>query len=180
MREVSIFFQCETADRPASNPSRKPSSVSPRAVLIDIPVIAMRSFFDKINLHYAECTNGVIPHDLTGTDRLKLVLLDCGCRYIEPFPGADLMKKCRMMDADESNIECTLAGEMKQAQAELRHRFDQQNSRVNGVAWKVAGEYRIGRGDEPLSPEPRRIQIDLADRVHEQKRITMWNQAFNL
>src|ERR1051326_7924687 len=127
MREVSIFFQCETAERPASNASRKPSSVSPSGVLIDIPVIAMRSFFDKINLHYAECTNGVIPHDLTGTDRLEVVLLDRGCCDIEPFPGTDLMKKCRMMDADESNIERALAGEMKQTQAELRHRFDQKH-----------------------------------------------------
>src|SRR5437667_1637305 len=98
MFEVSIFFQCETAERPASNPSNKPSRVSPRGVLIDIPVMAMRSFFNKVNLHHSECTNGVILRDLTGTDCLIVVPLDCGRRYVEPFPRANLVKKCRMIN----------------------------------------------------------------------------------
>src|SRR5207253_2664976 len=104
MFEVSIFFQCETAERPASNPSKKPSSVSPRGVLIDIPVIAMRSFFNKVNLHHSECTNGVILRDLTRTDCFIVVPLECGYCYIELLIRADLVKKCCMMNADEANI----------------------------------------------------------------------------
>src|SRR2546429_610657 len=133
MREVSIFFQCETAERPASNASRNPSSVSPRGVLIDIPVTAMRSFLDKANLHHSECANGVILRDLTRTHCLQVVPLECGCCYIELFPRADLGKKHRMVNADEANIGWPLfrknlnrlfPAEMKQAESELGHRFD--------------------------------------------------------
>src|SRR5207253_7030623 len=164
MFEVSIFFQCETAERPASNPSKKPSSVSPRGVLIDIPVIAMRSFFNKVNLHHSECTNGVILRDLTRTRSRVVVQLECGCCYIEFFSGADLVQKCRMMNAHEANIlrlfiprnlHRTFAGEMKQAQSELRHRLNQKDSRINGMTGKVCRKYRVCRPNEPFSQQPR-------------------------
>src|SRR5262245_42907267 len=65
MFDVSILFHFERAERPASNPSRNPSSVSPRGVLIDIPVMATRSVLGKIHLHDAEHADGVIFHDLS-------------------------------------------------------------------------------------------------------------------
>jgi hypothetical protein len=151
--------------------------------------MAMRSSFNKVNLHHSECANGVILRDLTGTDCPVVVPLDCGCCYIETLPGADLGKKRRMVYANEANIwcplfsknvNCTFPYEMKQAQSELRHRFDQKDSRINGMAGKVSSEHRICRVNEPFSPEPRRFQIDCRDSIHEQKRIAMWNQPFNL
>src|SRR5215469_13304056 len=100
-----MCFQFETAERPASNASRKPSRVSPRGVLIDIPVTTMRSVLNKKNLQHSKGANRVIPCDLTGTDCLEVVPLDCRCGYIEPLPWADFVKKCRMMNAGEANIQ---------------------------------------------------------------------------
>src|SRR5215471_13131629 len=99
-----MCFQRETAERPASNASRKPSSVSPRGVLIAIPVTAMRSVLNKINLHYRECANGVILRDLPGAHCRVIVPQYLGCGYIEPLTGSNLAEKCRMMNANETDI----------------------------------------------------------------------------
>jgi hypothetical protein len=150
--------------------------------------MAMRSVLDKINLHHPECANGVILCDLPGTYRRVVVPHNLGCSYIEPLPGSDLAQKCSMVNADESNLRWplisanvnrTFSGEMKQAESKLRHRFDQKDSRINGLAGEVSREHRICWRNESFSPESRRVQIDRSDPVHEQKWITMWNQTFN-
>src|SRR5262249_51933154 len=104
MFEVSMLFHFETADRPASNPSRNASSVSPRGVLIDIPVIAIRSVLDKIHLHDAEYTHGVIFHDLSEARCFVFVLVVDGRNDINLVAGSDLRMKCRILDPNQAKI----------------------------------------------------------------------------
>src|SRR5687768_17022715 len=69
MRAVSMVFQRVIADRPAISASRKPSSVSATGVLMDMPVMTIRSPVDKEHLHDAERTRRVATQHLAGADR---------------------------------------------------------------------------------------------------------------
>src|SRR5262245_49776252 len=104
MFEVSMLFHFETADRPASNPSRNASSVSPRGVLIDIPVIAIRSVLDKIHLHDAEYADGVTFRHLSDASCFVVVLLVNGRSYIKLVAGSDLRMKCRVVDPNQAKV----------------------------------------------------------------------------
>src|SRR5262245_44014578 len=105
MRDVSIVFHLESAERPASNPCRYSSSVSPRGVLIDIPVTAIRSVFNKIHLQNRERADGVVLHDLSRANCGVIVLHHERCSDAELLPGSDFGKKRRMVDTDDTRVE---------------------------------------------------------------------------
>src|SRR5512136_1290768 len=87
MRVVSIFFQRESADRPARRAARKPSSVSPSGVLMLIPVMAMRSAFDKVDLHDREGGGDAALQELPGGDGAEAVALQERGEDGEIVPG---------------------------------------------------------------------------------------------
>src|SRR6185436_17887617 len=144
-----MLVHFETAERPASNPSRYPPSVSPRGVLIDIPVMAIRSVVDKIHLHDAENADGVTFHYLSDAGR-GVVVLGVNGRGDDQFVARpDLRTKRRFADPNQAkirrlgisgNCESAIAGEVQRAQSKLPDRLEQKNSRINRVAGKVPKE----------------------------------------
>src|SRR5262249_9078941 len=104
MFDVSMLFHFEIAERPASKPSRNPSSVSPRGVLIDIPVIAIRSVLDKVHLHDTECADGVTFNDLSEACCGVVVLLVHGCSDVELVAGSDFRTKRGVVDPNQAKV----------------------------------------------------------------------------
>src|SRR6266436_3736707 len=146
MRDVSIAFQRDTADRPASNPSRKPPSVSPSGVLIDMPVTAIRSAIDKAHLHDPKRADTIVPEDLPRADRAQIVCHDERRGDVESIPRADLGEKGRMMNAGSAklgrrgvrrHVERAPARKMEEAPAELAHRFHEQDAWIDRLAGKM-------------------------------------------
>src|SRR5262249_49767201 len=189
MFDVSILVHFERAERPASNPSRNPSSVSPRGVLIDIPVIAIRSVLDKVHLHDTEHTDGFIFHDLSDARCGVVVLLINGRSDVELVARSDLRMKRRIVDPNQSkvkwlrisgNSECAIVDEVQHAQSKLPDRFEQKRSRIDRMAGKVSDEYGIGGVNEPLASKPSAFQIDCCNFIDEEKRRTMRNYPLDI
>src|SRR5262245_36851200 len=189
MFDVSMLFHLETAERPASNPSRNPSSVSPRGVLIDIPVIAIRLVLDKIHLHDTEYADGVISHDLSEACCGVVVLLVHGRNDVEVVARSDLRMKCGVVNPNQpkvkrlripENVERAIVREIQHAQCKLPDGFEQQGSGIDRMAGKVSNEYGISGVNEPLASNPRAFQIDCSNFIHEKKRGTMWNYPFDI
>src|SRR5215813_8671158 len=141
-----MLFHCETAERPASNPSRYPSSVSPRGVLIDIPVMAIRSVLDKIHLQDTEYADGVPFHYLSDAGCGVVVLLIHGCRDNDVVTWSNLRMKRRFADPNQPNVrrlritgngDSAIANEVQHAQSKLPDRFEQKSSRVDRMPRKV-------------------------------------------
>src|SRR5262249_7331936 len=119
---------------------------SPSGVLIDIPVMAIRSVFDKVNLHHSECTDGFVPNYLTGTDRGVVVLTHNRSNHIEALLRSDFGEKRRMMNPHGTETRCRdFSQETHETQSELADCFKQQYSRINRRTGEVAGEDRIIR-----------------------------------
>src|SRR5438270_10542317 len=104
MRLVSIPVQRDTADRPASKLSRKPSRVSPSGVLIAMPVTAIRLSLDKEYLHDAERADRLTVQDLSGANGAIVIRTYNGCDDVQPLAGADLMQENRVVNSDGPDI----------------------------------------------------------------------------
>src|SRR5262249_46897762 len=88
------------ADLPARRPFRKPSRVSPSGVLMDIPVMTMRSGLNKINLHYRVGVNRSFLDKLTGTQSGVIVGLDDLCQNSELVRWPNRRQKNGVMDLE--------------------------------------------------------------------------------
>src|SRR5262249_35938871 len=98
MREVSIAFHLDSAERPARSPARKPSSVSPSGVLIAIPVMTIRLFIDKVDLHDGERADRLTLHQLASADRREIVGPHKPGDHSQFVARRDLRQEERMMD----------------------------------------------------------------------------------
>src|SRR5262249_48220143 len=136
-----------------------PSSVSPRGVLIDIPVIAIRSVLDKVHLHDTECADGVTFNDLSEACCGVVVLFVHGCSNVELVAGSDFRTKRGVVDPNQAKVKWTrvsgngeraIVGKVQHAQPKLPDRFEQKSSRIDRMAGKVSSKYRVGGVNEPL------------------------------
>src|SRR5215831_14232457 len=96
------------ADLPARRPFRKPSRLSPSGVLMDIPVMTMRSGLDKINLHDRIGANRVSLDKLTGTQSGVIVGLDDLCQNSECIPRPNRHQKNGVMDLEGTRLAWTI------------------------------------------------------------------------
>src|SRR5262245_3004676 len=103
MRFVSMAFQVDRADRPASNASRKPSSVSPSGVLTAIPVMTMRLVADKVDLHHGECAYRRAFQDLAGAYRGVVVRANEFGDDFQLVAGKNLGEKHRLMNLQDAD-----------------------------------------------------------------------------
>src|SRR5262245_9039161 len=189
MFEVGMLFHWEIADRPANSPSRNASSVSPRGVLIDIPVIAIRLVLDKIHLHDTECADGIISHYLSEARCCVFVLLVNGCSDVDLVARSDLTLKCSVDIPNKKKFnrlrisghaERPIICEVQHAQSKLPDRFEQKGARIDRMAGKVSSEYRISRVNVPLASKARAFQIDCRNSIYEKKRGAMRNYPLDI
>src|SRR5688572_16876529 len=118
MRPTSNAFHCDTADRPASRASRKPSSVSPSGVLMAIPVTAMRLSLDKEDLHDAEGADPLASEHLARADRAVVIRADDSGDDIDGRTALDLADEHGVMYPHRANLPAWLRGKrLEQAES---------------------------------------------------------------
>src|SRR6185369_9146595 len=181
MPVVSTPFQRETADRPASSPARYPSRVSPRGVLMAMPVMTIRSALDKVNLHDSKSTDDSIAQNLPGADCSEVIGLNPRGYDFKQLAGSDFRKKCRMMNANSPQRSRGAAFQnMNQTQAELPDGFQLKHPWINGLTRKVSLEHRVARMNGSHAANLRVRRIDVGNPVYEEKRLPMRDHGFNL
>src|SRR5215813_6966207 len=135
MREVSSVFHRDSAERPASSPDQKPSSVSPRGVLMAMPVMTTRLVIDKVHLHDRQRAYRLALKQLARADGRIVISRNELRDHLQFVARQNFGEKQRMMnfqraDAPRTGVFGHLPGagriEAHQAQAKLPHRLELQ------------------------------------------------------
>src|SRR5579883_1094142 len=182
MRDESSVFQRVIAERPARSPSRKPPRVSPRGVLIDIPVIATRRSVGKVHLRDGERADRLALQDLTRDRGRELVPVDDAGEDMKGVAALQLPEEAGVADGYGAEVARDGVGvdvvapallEMEETDPELSHDLDLEDPRIDGLAREVTGEDGIVRVEPPRPGEGALLEVESGELVHEQERLAV-------
>ena len=146
-----------------------------------MPVMTIRSAFDKVHLHDSESTDDSATEDLSRANRGEVVRIHTCGDDLKLLSGTDFGNECRVMNSDRPQRRGgPFLQQVNETQTKLPDGFELKYTGVNGLSRKVSLKHRVIRVNSAHSPDSCTWKIDIRDLIHKEKRFTMRNHHFDL